>query len=210
MGVAIHTNLSLKHQVQIAEALKRGFQRHGVESVITPDKEAAADIHICLGPWYALERWKYGNTLYIDRAYWGDPECVSLHWLVEGEKARFKGMPERQHPELQPMKEGERRVYLCDYGCSPLGKYHTVRFHPSDRPSRYTLEECLDTHHIAMGRRTTALVTAHIAGLRVETDDPHSPVYGATDRVQWVNDLAWHNWALDEIAAGEAWEVLKY
>lgn len=209
MGVAIHTNLGLGHQVRIAEALKEGFRRHGVQADITPDKTAPADLHVCLGPWYALDHWKDGKTLYVDRAYWGDPGCVSLHWLRDGEKVRLKGMPERVHPVLQPMKSGDRRVYLCDYGRGPVGNYHTVRFHPSDRPSRYTLEECLETHHIAMGRRTTALVTAHIAGLRVETEDPHSPVYGVTDRAQWVRDLAWHNWALDEIATGEAWEVLK-
>lgn len=209
MGVAIHTNLSLDHQVRIAVTLREGFRKHGIEAEVTADKFKGADLHICLGPWYALKHWKDDRTLYIDRAYWDDPQCISIHWLSEGEKVRLRGMPERPHPELRSMKDGDRRVYLCDYGQSPLGAYHSVRYHPADKPSRYTLEECLQTHDIAAGRRTTALVTAHIEGLQVETDDPHSPVYGITNREQWIRDLAWHNWSLHEIEEGRAWEALR-
>jgi hypothetical protein len=100
------------------------------------------------------------------------------------------------------MKTGNRRVYLCDYKATPEGQSDAVRYHPADRPATQSLQEILNTHDIAIGKRTTALVDAAIAGLRVETSDPHSPVYGLVDRGQWIMDLAWHNWSLDEIARG--------
>jgi hypothetical protein len=193
----IHANGQLAHQVRIAAALHSGT---GWEVSFRPDTEA--DCHVVLGPWFALDRWRYAKTLYVDRAYWGDPYCVSIHWLAGGEKVRLKGMPYRDHPELHPMKTGNRRVYLCDYKAEPEGQYDTVRYHPVDRPATQSLQEILNTHDIAIGRRTTALVDAAIAGLRVETSDPHSPVYGLVDRAQWIIDLAWHNWSLDEIARG--------
>jgi len=204
----IHVNPAMPHQVVMGKALKRGFERHGLRPILSPDPSEKGDWHVCNGPWFAKDHWP--ECLYIDRAYWGDPSCVSLHWLKGGEKVRFKGMPFRDHPELQPMKTGDRTIYLCDYGDTPSGRYHTVRYHPAEKPSRYTLAECLEAHDKAIGRRTTALVTAHISGLWVETDDPHSPVYGVTDRGQWVRDLAWHNWSIQEIQSGEAWEALKY
>lgn len=107
------------------------------------------------------------------------------------------------------MKSGDRTVFLCDYGAQPYGSYHTVRYHPADKLSRYTLEECLSAHEIAVGRRTTALVDAHIQGLKVQTDDPHSPVFNVTDRLSWINNLAWHNWSHDEIAEGEMWSHFR-
>jgi len=204
----IHVNPSLPHQVEMGHALAQGFRRHGLKPVLTPDPQEPGDWHVCNGPWFAKSHWP--ECLYIDRAYWGDPISVSIHWLKGGEKARFKGMPERPHPELKPMKTGDRTVFLCDFKGVPFGRYHTVRYHPSERKSRHTLEECIDLHDRAIGRRTTALVTAHIEGLQVQTDDPHSPVYGITDRVQWARDLAWHNWSIQEIQSGDAWEALKY
>jgi hypothetical protein len=111
-------------------------------------------------------------------------------------------MPYRPHQVLQRIKNGNRRVYLCDYKAEPEGRYDTVRYHPADRSSTESLADILNTHDIATGKRTTALVDAAIAGLRVETTDPHSPVYGLVDRGQWIMDLAWHNWSLDEIGKG--------
>jgi hypothetical protein len=205
----IHVNPSLAHQKKLGTALADGFRRCGLEPVLTTDPRARGDFHVVLGPWFALKEWRMGRTLYIDRAYWDDPDCVSVHWLSDGEKVRTRGNPYRSHPELAPMKSGDRRVYLCDYGQEPVGNYHAVRYHPAHKPSRYSLKECLDAHDIAIGRRTTALVDAHIRGLRVETDDPHSPVWGVTDREQWITDLAWHNWSHDEISRGEMWNHIQ-
>lgn len=209
MGVAVHANLTQPHQRHYAAAIADGFARHGVDACVTQDIRLDADLHVCIGPWHALERWRYGRTLYLDRAYWGDPECVSVHWLKGGEKYRKRGNPYRAHPALMPLKLGQRRIYLCDYNCGPVGDYDTVRYHPAQGVENRPLMADLQRHDIAIGKRTTALVTAHIAGLRVQTDDPHSPVYGITDRRQWVIDLAWHNWSYTEIADGRMWEWMN-
>ena len=194
----IHANGSLKHQVVYAKALAEGM---GGEVSFSPYTEA--DIHVVIGPWFALKPWRYAKTLYVDRAYWGDPDCVSIHWLKDGEKVRTKGRPYREHPKLHPMKPGSKTIYLCDYGGWPTGNFDSVRYHPAQRKPTTTLQYDLDAHQVAIGKRTTALVDAAIQGLRVETDDPHSPVYGITDREQWARDLAWHNWSIDEIRSGE-------
>jgi hypothetical protein len=205
----IHVNPHLDHQKKLGVALADGFKSHGITPVLTTDPKAKGDFHVVLGPWFALKEWRFDNTLYIDRAYWNDPRCVSIHWLSNGEKVRTKGNPYRRHPTLAPIKTGDRRLYLCDYKQKPLGRYHTVRYHPADKTSRYSLDECLKAHDVAIGRRTTALVDAHIQGLRVETDDPHSPVADVTDRDQWITDLAWHNWSHDEISRGAMWNHIR-
>jgi hypothetical protein len=101
------------------------------------------------------------------------------------------------------MKTGSKRLYLCDFQGKPKGQYDTVRWHPSEMPAESTLQDDLNRHDIAIGNRTTALVDAAIHGLRVETDDLNSPVFGLVDREQWITDLAWHNWSMDELASGE-------
>jgi len=187
----------------MAGCLLGGLRKRGHNVTISGDPKASADIHVVMGPWFAFQHWKGAQTLYIDRAYWGDPECVSISWLKDGEKVFLKGMPRRKHPRLKPMKEGGRSIYLCDYGEQPEGHYDSVRYHPAQQKSTTTLKQDLKAHDIAIGRRTTALVDAAIQGLRVETSDPRSPVWGITDRKQWITDLAWHNWSKDEISSGE-------
>ena len=196
-SAVIHANGGLKHQVRVAKALQKGT---GWDISCYPDTQA--DLHVVIGPWFALDQWRDANTLYLDRAYWGDPNCVSVHWLKGGEKVRTRNRAFREHPPLKPMKTGDRRVYLCDYGGKPEGLYHSVRWHPAQRKPKTTLQQDLDAHDIAIGCRTTALVDAAIQGLGVETSDPHSPVYGLVDREQWIRDLAWHNWHTDELASG--------
>lgn len=197
-SIAIHANRSLKHQVDLAYALADGMGGR-----VTFGSQTEADLHVVLGPWFALNQWKHAHTLYVDRAHWGDPDCVSIHWLQDGEKVRTRGRAYRPHPELHPMKTGSKRIYLCDYGERPACQYETVRYHPAQIAPARKLADDLAAHDIAIGRRTTALVDAAIHGLRVETDDPHSPVYGLTDRQQWIQDMAWHNWSMDEIRSGE-------
>jgi hypothetical protein len=209
--VAVHTNCGLAHQVTIARALVAGFRAHGMASVIA-DREAAADLHVCMGPWFALDRWRFDRMLYIDRGYWGDPDCVSIHWLDGGEKVRTACDMPRAHPELKPYRYSEKSIFLCDYGMAPVGVYDAVRFHPANGQGG-SLIEALQGYGVAAGRRTTALVDAAIEGLKAVTVDPHSPVWPISGkregREQWINNLAWHNWSIDEIERGEAWEHLR-
>ncbi|RLB67680.1 MAG: hypothetical protein DRH08_03010 [Deltaproteobacteria bacterium] len=201
----IHCNGSLKHQVEIAGCLQAGM---GGEISYKADTDA--DLHVVLGPWFALKQWRFANTLYIDRAYWGDPDCVSIHWLKDGEKVRSKNNGFRPHPKLKPLKTGKRTVILCDYGMNGADlseKYGgDIKRHPAEGDTQ-PLSAVLEQYSVAVGRRTTALVDAAIAGLTVHTDDPFSPVWPISgqrgNRQQWLNDLAWHNWSKTEISSGE-------
>ena len=212
---AIHTNTGLKHQVEWADALRSGFFKHGVHALITPSKTMQADINVCLGPWYALPMHTQGTVFYLDRAFWGDPERCSLQWMHSGYKQfDWRVKPERAHPELQPEKVGDRVVILCDYDMIPEPelKRHpkaTIRKHPAQAQSE-PLADCLNRHDIAAGRHTTALVDAAIHGLAIHCVTPYTATAGLMrGRKQWINCLAWHNWHIDEIRSGEAWEHLR-
>jgi hypothetical protein len=229
--VTIHANPGLRHQVEAARVLKAGFDRHGLQVTVTESRTEDADIHVCMGPWYALQQNLGRRVFYLDRAFWGDPNSVSLQWLdTLGNKLYRWGREERrQHPALREYKYGGRAVVLCDYGMDGARERREalryfdaveVRRHPSDRPEAETLDECLAAHQVAIGRHTTALVQAAIAGLAVYSDTPYSPVAPIArlavgdkvrrpHRTQWINDLAWHNWALAEIESGDAWHYLN-
>jgi hypothetical protein len=209
--VAIHCNTSLVHQVTLARALSSGFRHHGISAVVTDQRQTMAELHVVMGPWFAFEQWRFGNTLYIDRAYWGDPDNVSVHWLVNGEKSYTRSDDKRATPELKPYRYSEKSIYLCDYDRVPTGLYDAVRYHPANGQGG-DLIRALDGYGVAIGSRTTALVDAAIQGLKVVTDSEHSPVWPISGRrggrEQWINRLAWHNWAIQDIERGAAWEHL--
>ncbi len=209
---AIHTNTGLAHQVRIARALVDGFAAHGINAEIT-GRDSEADLHVCMGPWFALDLWRFDAlTLYIDRAYWGDPDSVSVHWLQSGEKVFTRCDIPRAHPELKPYRFSEKSIFLCDYNQQPVGVYDAVRYHPANG-QRGSLAESLEGFGVAAGGRTTALVDAAILGLKVVTFDEHSPLWPISGRREgrekWINNLAWHNWSLDELAEGEFLDAIS-
>lgn len=210
-SAVIHCNPGLSHQVRIARALREGFAAHGLPAAISNSPTTPAELHVVLGPWFALKEQRGQNVLYIDRAYWGDPDCVSVHRMVGDEKHYDICDKPRPHPDYKPWRSGDSSIYLCDYGQTPPVEFQEYRLHPADGGTGDLLT-ALDGHAIAYGRRTTALVDAAIAGLMVVSDDPHSPVAAISgamgDRGRWLNRLAWHNWSIQEIARGEMWEHL--
>lgn len=213
-STVIHCNPTLGHQVKIAEALRSGFLRHGINAHISNRAETKADCHVLMGPWFAFRQWQHHqNTLYIDRAYWGDPQSVSVHWLKGGEKVFTHNHNARAHPNPQPYKRGDRILVLCDYKHIP-NAIGTIRLHPAEHKQTRSLKQDLDAHEIAIGRRTTALVDAAIHGLMVKTTDPHSPVRPISGcrsyvrRAEWLTNLAWHNWSLVEISTGAMLDAL--
>lgn len=212
---ALHINPSQPHQRIIGEAMARGLQRHGLLCNETMDRTAEADYHVVIGPWYALDHWRdHPRVLYVDRAYWGDPRFVSVHWLRDGEKHFTACDDPRKHPDLHAYRNSEKVIYLCDYQQAPRGLYDGVRYHPAERRGgRTSLLADLAGYGIAAGGRTTALVTAAIFGLMVRTDDEYSPVAPISGfrhgRETWINRLAWHNWGVGEIERGDAWQYLK-
>jgi len=202
----------MSHQIDYGRAVKAGFDRHGLSAEISHLSDAPGDIHVCIGPNFALRHWRNKQTLLLDRAYWSDPKCVSAHWLVSGQRFWSGNDGERDHPELKPMKEGDRTIYLCDYGeLPPKGHFDTVRRHPANGKSSESLSKALSRHDKAAGKRSTALVSAAIAGLHVETDDPQSLVYAlcqGVERERWITSLAWHNWGLKEIERGDMLDAI--
>lgn len=216
MRAVIISHPGLEHQGRLAAALQSGFIRHGINAEVTGQRIARADITVCLGPWYALPLHLDHTILYLDRAFWGDPDSVSLQWMVTGYKQfDWSPKPQRPHPELEPMKTGDATVILCDYQMDPsqlVKKYPnaTVRRHPAEQKGGGSLAECLKAHQNAAGRHTTALVEAAIHGLRVDCEAPYAPCSGlGHGREHWINCLAWHNWHIDEIASGVAWDHLE-
>jgi hypothetical protein len=202
----IHVNTALAHQVRIGRALHAGIPN----SVLTDSPHTLGDTHVILGPWFALDQWRHApNVLYIDRAYWGDPDSVSIHWLRKGEKVVGPRLKPREIPKILPYRNSEKRIYLCDYGQQPEGDYSGVRYHPADG-GQGSLHDALEGYGVALGRRTTALIDAAILGLQVITNDKYSPVWPISGRKggreQLLTRLAWHNWALTEIESGAAWE----
>ena len=189
-----------------------------------------ADIHVCLGPWYALRENVGSRVFYLDRAFWGDPDSVSLCWLDgEGRKQfNWDCTAKRAHPELMPWKSGNAAVVLCDYGMTgelernmarPMFSDVTIRRHPSESTESEPLSSCLNAHQVAIGRHSTAMVEAAINGLAIvcrATGSPVSPIAGKSccdiqhrDRENWINALAWHNWTLADIESGDAWQHLN-
>ena len=217
VGPVIHANAGIGYQVKYAQALRAGFAAHGIQAEISTKADTPGTLHVVMGPHFAFERWKYHNTLYIDRAYWGDPDSVSVHWLRGGEKL-FEwclNMPPRPTPELQPMRTGpDRLIYLCDYGKPPQRPYDAFRRHPTETQDSTPLAKALEGFTCAAGQRTTALVDAAIMGLHVYTTDTASPVWaiGGPERGPrdaWLKSLAWHNWHIEEIEQGLAWDHLS-
>lgn len=205
-GFTVHVAPQIAWQARYAKAFKQGLECHGYAVRVTGDVSCPGDVHVLLGPHYAYRRWRHDVSILVDRAYWGDPDRVSIHWLVNGEKHYGYCLDPRAIPECQPWRDSQKTIYLCDYGAPPRVKTDAVRWHPSERPGG-TLAEALAGHGVAYGHRTTALVDACISGLVVYSSDPHSPVARMSGRrsgrERWLTALAWHNWHIDEISTGE-------
>ena len=214
--ILIHVNPAIDWQNRYAEALKKGFALLGKEATVTHNPKDKGFFNILLGPNWAADYHFFG--LMLDRAYWGDPNAVAVHWYRNGQKVfHWHGRAGRYHPELKPLKTGKRSVLFQDYKThfKPAFTVDTVRFHPSEYPSKETLSECLERHEVAYGGKSTVLVDAAINGLFVKSLVENSPVeiisgFLIPDRVNWIKSLSWHNWTIDEIARGELWNYFYH
>jgi hypothetical protein len=221
--VVIHANPRLQHQQDFALALAQGFKRNGLSSRITANKHLPGDLHVVIGPWYALEENKHHRILYADRCFYGDSRwTISLGWLENGQRDFMNlGMAASKGslPLMRPRKDGRRRaVVLGDYGCDMQHEvlkarvdYDEVMFrpHPAERPSEWTLERTLEWADVAIGYGSTALVDALLWGLEVKTLDTNHVCHGVTDRTSWLTDLSWAQWTHSECASGEFWRHLN-
>lgn len=231
--VLLHVNQAIPHQVNEAIGMMEGFKKHSdIRASVTDQKRVlGADINIVFGPYYSLkEHQGIPNTLYIDRGYYEWPKYNSIHWVDSNTEKIWinnnQGHP-RYHPNQQPKKNGRKAVVLLDHIAvsnqrdrrklidRARGEFDTVtiRYHPYEKEPDNSLEECLENHDVAFGHRTTALVEAALAGLEVRTKDIYSPVYPLSinhqNLTEWIHDLSWHMWTLEEMKSGEVWEYFS-
>jgi hypothetical protein len=191
MVTLFHFNPKLPHQVRHAEA----FSKAGFEITGSPDGEA--DVHIVSGPYFAMPTWAgHPNLIMIDRAFYGDPECVQIFWLnPDGTRTHATGTEPRLKPELKPWKTwilGEcRALILPDYMqeerelvaiADQRFDHVTVRRHPAENGLKsgeqpdVSLADQLADHHVCIGHSSTALFEAIVAGLPVICTDPDNVV----------------------------------
>lgn len=100
----------------------------------------------------------------------------------------------------------------------PLGKWEGIR-KTSIKALGGSLSEALDGARVVVTFNSNAGVDAAMAGVPVYAGDEGSMAWPVAshacndiirpDRTQWLHDLAYCQWTLDEMASGEAWEHLK-
>lgn len=206
--VSIHTNRSLDHQVRLANALLSGFTLLGYDAQLTEKPTDDSDIHVVLGPHYAKQQNLGKKTILLDRAFWGDPEYISLAWMTHngGRKYVTDASDDRPKPELKPMKKGNRKLLLLDYGMETGYPADEVRYHPSQVKPDEDLQTVLDRNDIAFGYVSTAMVNAAISGLYTIALDSRCPTKDIEyfGREQWLNNLSYMNWNDAELESGEA------
>lgn len=228
MKKVIHYNPALSHQCDHAKA----FEACGFEA--TTDPRAEADIHVISGPHYAKAHWlNHPRVLEIDRAWWGDPDSISIGWLQpDGTRKFANGDVSRETPIMEPWKTREDScLILADYGQDPSEIEHAARMqftsvrtrlHPADSRERYitTLETMLRLHDVAIGHAGTSIFEAIKMGVPVICTDPKNecmpvcsglidaPLYRG-DRKQWLHEMSYKQFSLAEISSGLAWELLK-
>jgi hypothetical protein len=211
VDIAIHVN-SLPHQQEHGQWLQRGFKRHGLNAVVTKDKFLIADVHVISGPHFAKDVWKnHPRVLWLDRAYyhqvksgkWASEDWVSLGWMRSDGGRTFKSGGKRQPPPIKAGRTGNRSIFLADYS-GRIDKADTIRLHPARKANQEPLLDALHRHDIAIGYKTSALVTAALEGLRVICKDPRNIMWESN----WHELLPYADWNYEEIQSGEAIEHL--
>ncbi len=226
----LHYNASFPHQVKHAHA----FAVAGC--FVTDDINKEADTHIVSGPHYALNRWKdHPNTIWLDRAFWGDPECVSIGWLQADRTRKFaSGTDSRQKPDLSPWKTREDSVLiLADYeqdvneivlaaysrfGCVRVRRHPAEQGLKSGESPDVSLASQLALSDVCIGHSSTALFEAIVMGVPVICTDPKNVVAPVSvqdmdaelyrgDRDEWLHDLSYAQFNHDEF--GLALELLQ-
>lgn len=172
MQGVIHYNPRLQHQVDHA----RAFVSSGFEA--TTDPYENADIHIVSGPYYAKPYWlNHPKVLEIDRAWWGDPDCISIGWLQpDGTRKFASGTAPRAKPTMWDWKSNQwgdigeiRCIVLADYQqnvsdiveqASKRFASVTVRKHPTEEKALLPLVDDMQWADVVIGHSGTALFEA--------------------------------------------------
>ena len=235
--VVVHCNRHLSNQVESADWLQQGFERHGLDCEITADRNRSADIHVVQGPHYAFDVWLSQSTgrnvLWLDRCFFGHYRYdLSIGWLNADGSRDFKNknmsFGKGELPELKPKKEGrDCAIVFGDYGMDPKPLVQLARRefgrtyykpHPAETGQtspclapKWSLSQCWELANVAVGHSSTVLVEAELNGLHVHSTDPHH-VCQSTElegRQVWLNRLSWSQWSMEEIVNGDVWEHLS-
>lgn len=223
----IHYNPRLQHQFDHAQAfLASGF-------TATPKVTGAADVHVISGPWFAYNEWKdHPRTLMIDRAWWGDPDCVSIGWLQpDGTRKFASGDKPRPKPEMRGWKDQERScLILADYNqdvsdvvfeAKKRFGFVEVREHPANtKRVQPALKAAIVLRDVVICHSGTAGFEAIRLGKPVICSDPQNEIRPVSagaltdelyrgDRSAWLHEMSYKQWSLAEIASGAAWAHLK-
>jgi hypothetical protein len=223
----IHYNAHLSHQQDHAHA----FMQCGFDA--TQNAYGEADCHVVSGPWFAKSRWQgHPRVLMIDRAYWGDPDCVSIGWLqADGSRKFATGTAPRPKPELEPWKTREDScLILADYledvadkETQAQRRFVTVqtRLHPTSNTSRNVtaVSDAIRLRDVVVAGKGTACFDAILQGVPVICDPENACADVAThdfdaplfrgDRSEWLHEMSYKQFSLSEIADGTAWNLLK-
>ena len=206
MDAAIHINPAIKYQLKYGEYLKDGFKRHNIKADVTCVVEKKANIHVILGPYYAKPYYLgRQNVVLLDRAhYQKDPVNVSIGWMNKGGGRDFVEGEGRKPPEIADNASGDKTIFLADYN-GKIEKADTIRHHPAQEKNTLSLVDELSRHRKAIGYDTTALVTAALNGLEVET---YSKCH-ILNQSNWLNLLPYADWHYTEIENGDLWAHLR-
>ena len=220
----IHYNPKMKHQCDHA----RAFEACGFKA--TTDPKEPADIHVVSGPYYAKPYWlDHPRVIEIDRAWWGDPHCISIGWMQPDGTRRFAtGLESRQKPEMAPWWDVVRSCLILADFQQDTSEIETkardrfgsvkVRRHPAEQKSERTLNWDIRSHDVAIGTSGTSIFEAIKAGTPSICLDPKNecaPVCSGSidedlyrgDRDDWIHNMSYKQFNLDEIDV--AWNLLK-
>lgn len=228
--ILFHYNTGLAHQCEHARAFIKGCR----EVIVTDLPTGEADIHIISGPHFAYEQWKdHPRVLMIDRAWWDDPNSVSIGWLQpDGSRKFASGLHQRPHPVPEPWKVRECScLVMADYGQNVSEVEHLAkmrftsvktRLHPADSTERHvtTLQTKLRLHDVAIGHAGTSVFDAVMQGVPTICTDPlnecmpvcapsTSSVLYRGSRTKWLREMSYKQFTLAEIKDGTAWELLE-
>jgi hypothetical protein len=201
---------------------------------ITGDRYRAAAIHLVQGPNYALEVWAHTRILYLDRCFYDSTEkYASIGWRTPNGAIDFKNQNSdgnRWAARYLPWKYSriDKALILADYGNREIDLYNQVRGlftdveirrHPADQLPGEPLSRALQRADVVIGRTSTALVDAVLAGVpticldqnhiarAVSSHNLQDPLFRGSRR-QWVSDLSYTQWTAAEMASGRAWRHL--
>lgn len=144
-----------------------------------------------------------GDWLLVDRACWGDPDCVRLGWNGRGADADYMipiDSPSRWIPEVKQHTPGERIILCGDYGHVPLHPDAThFKPHPASPAESHGLplvDSFEDCKYAICGASTVA-VELRLLGIPVVITDARNMAHLP------LSQIAWTQWSWDEIAAGQ-------